>query len=140
MLNVTLISQRMQEIHFINHLEASGKIELSSSFHFHVNFANDNRSCCAKLYQSAKMKDDPDRLFISGEIVGIFRLDGMESDEDKREVHIQCYNQLFPYLQSTLSFVAASSGMPGFLLQKRPIDPEHILLSRTKPDRSPSER
>lgn len=134
MLNVTLISQRVQEIHFVNHIESSGKIELSNSFNFHVNFSNDNHSCRAQLYQSAKMKDDPDRLFISGEIVGIFRLDGLESDEDKRAVHIQCYNQLFPYLQSTLSFVAASSGLPGFLIQKRPMDPKQVLLNCTKSD------
>ena len=129
MLNVTLLSQRVQEIHFVNHIETSGKIELANSFNFHVNFSDDNRSCRAQLYQSAKMKDDPDRLFISGEIVGFFRVDGMASVEDKRAVHIQCYNQLFPYLQSMLSFVAAGSGLPGFLIQKRAIDPNQIVLN-----------
>lgn len=129
MLNVTLISQRVQEIHFINHIESSGKIEMTNSFNFHVTFAEDNRSCRAKLYQAAKMKNDPDRLFISGEIVGIFRVDGMESDKDRREAHVRCYDQLFPYLQSMISFLAAGSGLPNFLIQKRPIDPTRVTLN-----------
>ncbi len=136
MLNVTLISQRVQEIHFVNHIETAGKIEMTNRFHFHVNFSDDNRSCRAELYQSAQKKDDPDQLFLSGAIVGIFRLEGMETDQDKRVAHVLCYDQLFPYLQSMLTFVASGSGLPAFLIQKRAMDPNQIVLNHPTPEES----
>lgn len=136
MLHVTLISQRVQEIHFVNHITSSGKIELAQQFNFHVNFSDDSRSCRATLYQSVKRKDDPDQLFLSGEIVGIFRLDGVDTEQDRRTAHVQCYDQLFPYLQSLLSFVSASSGLPGLLIQKRLIEPDQIVLNPSVPDSS----
>ena len=70
MVTVTLATQRVREVHFVNHIDKSGQIQLSSSFNFHVDYAADNTRCVAKLYQSAQMKDDPDKLFISAEIVG----------------------------------------------------------------------
>ncbi len=129
MLNVTLMSQRVQELHFTNHIAVSGKIDLSNSFNFHVTFSEDNHSCRAELYQSAKSKADPEQLFLSGTIVGLFHVDGLETEQDKRMAHIACYDQLFPYLQSTLSFVAAGSGLPGFLLPKRALRPEQIVIN-----------
>ncbi len=98
MVTVTLATQRIREVHFVNHIDKSGQIQLSSSFNFHVDYAADNTRCVAKLYQSAQMKDDPDKLFISAEIVGIFNLQGVTDEDTKREAHVQCYDQLFPYL------------------------------------------
>ena len=63
MVTVTLATQRIREVHFVNHIDKSGQIQLSSSFNFHVDYAADNTRCVAKLYQSAQMKDDPDKLF-----------------------------------------------------------------------------
>ena len=40
---VTLINQRVREVHFVNHIDKSGQIQLASSFNFHVNYSNDNK-------------------------------------------------------------------------------------------------
>jgi hypothetical protein len=76
MVNVTLTSQRIREVHFVNHIEKSGQIKLGSSFNFHVDYAADNSRCVAKLYQSAQLMDDPDTLFVSVEIWGTYTLQG----------------------------------------------------------------
>lgn len=136
MVTVNLMSQRVQEVHFTNHITKSGQIQLESGFNFHVDYAADNQRCVAKLYQSARMKDDPDRLFVSVEIIGVFQLSGVVDDESKREAHVQCYNQLFPYLQSVVTQLAASSGMPGFLMKKNPMKRENIVFAKKEQPRN----
>lgn len=132
MVTVTLVTQRVREVHFVNHIDKSGQIQLASSFNFHVDYAADNTRCVAKLYQSAQMKDDPDKLFISAEIVGIFNLQGVTDEETKRDAHVQCYDQLFPFLQSTVNQLTTASGMPGFLLKKNPMKRENITFAQKK--------
>ena len=137
MVTVTLATQRVQEVHFVNHIDKSGQIQLKSSFNFHVDYTSDNKKCIAKLYQSAQMKDDPEKLFISAEIVGVFELEGVVDDETKREAHVQCYDQLFPVLQSTVTQLATASGMPGFLMKKTPMKRENITFA--KKDNAPAD-
>ena len=49
MVNVTLTTQRVREVHFVNRLDKSGQIKLSSSFNFHVDYAADNTRCVASI-------------------------------------------------------------------------------------------
>lgn len=130
MVTVNLVTQRVREVHFINHISKNGQIQLSSSFNFKVNYAADNSKCTATLYQSVQMKDDPDTLFISAEITGIFNLQGIVDDETKKDAHVQCYDQLFPYLQSTVAQLATASGMPGFQLKKNVMKRESITFGK----------
>ena len=127
---VTLINQRVREVHFVNHIDKSGQIQLASSFNVHVNYSNDNKQCVAKLYQSAQMKDDPDQFFTSAEIVGVFNLEGVVDEESKKDAHVQCYDQLFPFLQSTITQLTTASGMPGFLMRKNPMKRENITFAK----------
>ena len=138
MVTVNLISQRLREVHFVNHVDKSGQIQLTSSFNFHVDYAPDNSKCVAKLYQSAKMKEDEDKLFVSAEIEGIFVLEGVVDEETKREAHVQCYNYLFPYLQAAVNQLSSASGMPGFLFKKNPMRRENIVFTaKGKPQEPP---
>ena len=130
MVNVTLVSQRLREVHFVNRLNKSGQVQLTSSFNFHVDYAPDNTKCVARLYQSAKLKEDEEKLFVSGEIEGVFVLEGIDSEDAKREAHVLCYSHLFPFLQSAVTQLAAASGMPGFLLQKNMMKKENIVFSK----------
>lgn len=130
MVTVTLANQRVQEVHFVNRIDKSGQIQLKSSFNFHVDYTSDNSKCIAKLYQSAQMKDDPEKLFISAEIIGVFELSGVVDDETKRDAHVQCYDQLFPFLQSTITQLATASGMPGFLMKKTPMDRANVTFAK----------
>lgn len=138
MVSVNLINQRIREVHFTNRIDKPGQIQLESGFNFHMDYSADKQRCKATLYQSVRMKDDPDRLFISVEIVGLFSLQGVVDDESKRDAHILCYDQLFPYLQSTVTQLANASGLPGFLLKKNPMKRENITFAqKEKPEQPP---
>lgn len=52
------------------------------------------------------------------------------TDEVKRQVHGEVYDQLFPYMQSQCASLAAASGVPGLMLRKVPIDPNNIAINK----------
>ncbi len=130
MISVTLVNQRIREVHFINNLDKSGQIQLQNNFNFNVEYTANNTHCVAKLYQSARTRDDEDKLFLSAEIIGVFKLEGVVSEAAKKEAHVQCYNQLFPYLQSAVSQLASAAGMPGFMLIKNKVNPDGVVFGK----------
>ena len=64
------------------------------------------------------------------ELVGIFNCSNATTDEVKRQVHGEVYDQLFPYMQSQCASLAAASGVPGLMLRKVPIDPNNIAINK----------
>ena len=107
MANATLVSQKVQEIHLSNKLEQAGQIQLDSSFSLNVSFANDGTRCVGKLTQTLRDKEFAGGKFtMSVELVGIFNCTGAVTDEVKRQVHGEVYDQLFPYMQSQCANLA----------------------------------
>lgn len=125
MANAHLINQKLQEVHFHNKLDGSGQVQLKSGFNVNVNFTKEGNRCIARLYQSLKGGED-EKLFLSVDVVGVFDCEGIVTDDDKKEIHIQCYDQLFPYVQSTFSTLLSSSGINGFQLRKAQMTPDKI--------------
>lgn len=121
-----LVTHKVQEVHFINKIQQQGQIKLGASFNINVNFAKDGNRCIAKLYQSVKDDQDGEQLFVSVDLVGAFACEGVENDEDKKLIHAQCYDQLFPYVQSTITSLMQASGIPGFQLRKPMINTDNI--------------
>lgn len=125
-----LITQKVQEVHFINKLSQQGQIQLDSNFTFNVNFAKDGKRCIARIYQSIKDKEGGEQVFASVDLIGAFSCEGVEGDEEKKQVHAQCYDQLFPYVQSTIQSLMQSSGIPGFQLRKAVINTDNVQVGR----------
>ena len=130
----TLMNQTVREIHFNNDLERKHGTnrQLGSSFSFQVNYSPDGERCVAKLYHSLKDKEDEKLFFLSVEMLGVFKCEGVETEEDKKEIHTQCYDQLFPYMQSEVSHLCTASGMNGLVLRKAKIDPSQVVFNKAK--------
>lgn len=140
MANATLVNQKIQEIHLVNKLEKPGQIQLDSSFSLNVNFAPDGSRCLGKLQQTLRDKEFAGGQFtLTVELVGVFSCTGATSDEVKRQVHGEVYDQLFPYMQAQCASLAASSGIPGLMLRKAVIDPSTIAVNKAPggSDRNP---
>lgn len=125
-----LVTQKVQEVHFINKLSQQGQIQLDSNFTFNVNFAKDGKRCIARIYQSIKDKEGGEQLFASVDLIGAFACEGVEGDEEKKQVHSQCYDQLFPYVQSTIQSLMQASGIPGFQLRKAVIKADNVQIGK----------
>ena len=138
MAELNMISYKLQDLQFFNKLETAGQIQLENNFSFSVNYNQDNTRCMAKLYQCVKDKtDSPDhRFFVSVEVLGFFEVSGVLTDGDKRDFHILCYQQLFPYAEMLARQVCAAGGMPNFLLLRQRMSRDSVVVNR--PDSSDS--
>ena len=131
MSNATLANQKVQEIHLSNKLDQSGQIQLDSSFSLNVSFSSDGSRCVGKLTQTLRDKEHVGGKFtLSVELVGIFNCSGATNDEVKRQIHMEVYDQLFPYMQSQCATLTAASGLPGLMLRKAAIDPGSIAVNK----------
>ena len=132
MAQLSILTYKLQDLQYFNKLNTPGQVQMENNFSFSVNYNQDNTRCMAKLYQCVKDKtDSPDHLFfVSAEIVGIFEVIGSVTDEDKRDFHIQCYNQLFPYIETQVRQVCAAGGMPGFLLPRQKMTRENVVINQ----------
>ncbi len=131
MAELNMLSYKLQDLQFFNKLETAGQIQLENNFSFSVNYNQDNTRCMAKLYQCVKDKtDSPDhRFFVSAEIIGIFEVSGPLTDEDKRDFHVMCYQQLFPYAEMLVKQVCAAGGMPSFLLLRQKMTRDNVVVN-----------
>ena len=132
MAELNMLSYKLQDLQFFNKLETAGQIQLENNFSFSVNYNQDNTRCMAKLYQCVKDKtDSPDhRFFVSVELVGIFEVTGALTDEDKRDFHVMCYQQLFPYGETLVKQVCSAGGMPGFVLLRQRMSRDNVAINR----------
>lgn len=141
MANATLVTQKVQEIHLVNKLEKAGQVQLDSSFSLNVSFAPDGSRCVGKLQQTLRDKEFAGGKFtMTVELVGIFNCSDATSDQVKRQIHGEVYDQLFPYMQSQCAGLATGSGIPGLMLRKVVIDPNNIAVNKgggPGPDRNP---
>lgn len=131
MAELTMMTYKLQDLQFFNKLEAPGQIPLENSFSFSVNYNQDNSRCMAKLYQCVKDKTDgPDhRFFVSVEMAGFFEVAGPITDEDKRDFHVMCYQQLFPYAEMLTKQVCAAGGMSGFVLLRQKMTRDNVMIN-----------
>lgn len=132
MAELNMISYKLQDLQFFNKLDKPGQVQLENNFSFSVNYTQDNKRCMAKLYQCVKDKSDgPDhRFFVSVDLVGVFDITGPVTDEDKRDFHIACYQQLFPYAEMLAKQVCAAGGMPNFVLLRQKMSRDNVMINR----------
>lgn len=131
MAELNMLTYKLQDLQFFNKLDTPGQVPLENSFSLSVNYNQDNSRCMAKLYQCVKDKtDSPDhRFFVSVEVAGIFEITGSPSDDDKRDFHVMCYQQLFPYAEMLARQVCAAGGMPGFVLLRQKMTRDSVVVN-----------
>lgn len=135
MAELNMVSYKLQDMQFFNKLDKPGQVSLENNFSFSVNYTADNTRCVAKLYQCVKDKTDgPDhKFFVSVDMVGIFTITGTLTDEDKKDFHIRCYEQLFPYAEMLAKQTCAAGGMPNFILMRQKMSRDSVVLSKKNP-------
>lgn len=132
MAELNMLSYKLQDLQFFNKLDKPGQVQLENNFSYSVDYAPDNRKCVAKLYQCVKDKsaDQNHKFFISLELVGLFEITGEVSDEDKKDLHVQTYQQLFPYAELLARQTCAAGGMPSFALLRQKMSREQVSVNK----------
>ena len=59
----------------------------------------------------------------------MFDITGPVSEADKRLIHVQTYQQVFPYAEVLVKQLCAAGGMPNFVLLRHRMDPNQVSLN-----------
>lgn len=134
MISCKLISHKVTDLLVVVHLDGQEQLQLTFASPFSVRYTADNKHCCATLEQSAAMKDAPNKFHISLKIEGFFDLDGVQSEEDRKEVHVQCYRFLFPYAQMLIEQMSVNAGLPPLRVPPLNMTVDSVSFSNNSPN------
>lgn len=125
MSSVKLKGYAVNEIEFINELKTGGKLELKNELKYNVKYSEAQSRCIGecrfKVYHSTR----PDLFSIEINMRGFFEFD---PEADKRDVHHESYDELFPYVRALISTLTVNCGMPAVTIPKIEIDSENVVL------------
>lgn len=127
-MHLQLINQHAIKLHLNVDLKENQTLELENRFNFNVSYSDDNSQCKAILNTEVRSKDDPDTLFISVEIEGLFICDNIDNEEAKKEAHVLAYTLLFPYVQYMVSNIATSAGLPPIMIEMARMDSKDVIV------------
>lgn len=122
MADVELVSYKITKLNLIDNIPASGTLQLENAMGFDVKYEQDNSAAVAVLTGCISHRRNPDLFCIELEIQGLFKLNGINDNQAKKEAHVKCYDELFPFANQIMTYLAVNSGMQGFMLKKPPIE------------------
>ena len=127
-----MVSYKLQDMQFFNKLAQPGQVQLTNNFSYSVDYSPDNKRCVAKLYQCVKDKteDENHKFFVSVEMIGVFDIPGPITDEDKKDIHVQTYQQLFPYAEVLVKQLCAAGGMPTFTFLRQKMSRDRVVIKQ----------
>lgn len=131
MVDVELDSYKISKLKMNNDIPENGTVELENIVGFHM--IHEQNSCIAVLTVQIRHRQYPNMFAMELELQGLFRSNGIYDEDTEREAHIKCYDEMFPYANQIMTYLAVNSGMQGFALKKIPIEFASINFG-AKPD------
>ena len=120
------------KIHSSINIQTERKIQIENSFNLNINFDLKDKKCISTLTISSQCKEHLEWFDVSVTIIGIFTFDEISTVEQKKQIHSESYDMLFPYIQSVISDITAKAGLPAFMLEKAPINFDKIIVSENE--------
>ena len=113
-------------------IKDEGTIEIENRFGLTVDFDEKQENCMATFNVSAICKDHPEWFSVTVQVLGFFNCGKVKTDIEKKNVHAEAYDILFPYMQSIIAELTTKAGMPPFMLEKVNIDFSAIEIAKAK--------
>lgn len=108
----TLRAFKVTNVTFINDIKEQKKIELGFGYSYNVKYSNQN-TCVGEFTANITDKSNPDEFKISVTATGIFNF---QSGAVKEKIHIETYNDLFPYVRAFVTTLTSNAGIPPIIM------------------------
>ena len=103
---------KVTKIEFKNDIKEQKKIELGFGYSYNVKYSNQN-TCVGEFSVKVTDKSNPDEFSIQITALGIF---SFETGTQKEILHVETYNDLFPYVRSFLTTITSNGGIPPIIM------------------------
>lgn len=125
MIKVDMIGFKIVGLELLNRIQEAGPVQLGNRYDFDVKFNSEGVSC-ATIKETIEMVGHPELFHIDLALEGIFETEGVESMEDKKEAHLRCHDELFPYAKQIISHLCLDTGLPGLSIPKSRMELDKI--------------
>ena len=115
----------VNEMEFVNELRESGKLELKNELKYNVKYSEQQCECMGECRFKVYHSQRPDLFSIEVSVRGFFKY---EEGADKKELHAETYDQLFPYVRSLISTITVNCGMPPITIPKIKIGADNVVI------------
>ena len=100
---------KVAKMEFFNGLNSEGSVPLETNVQYRVQYNNKTETCVADCTVTVRSKDDPDKLHILVQMLGMFQCKG--GWVEQRELQQPTFRELFPYLRMTVTNLSTMAGM-----------------------------
>ena len=109
MKNTELLAVAAKNVSFNNDLNNGERIQIAFSYQYNVKYSQ-NGTCRGEFTAKAENKVDPKSFHINVTMIGTFKITNPQAT--KEELHVETYNEMFPYVRAFISSFTGLSGIP----------------------------
>ena len=127
---INLIYEKVTEIELKNNINSvTGEINIELTHEYNVSYSSDNKRCLSILRIGMQSKDKPELLTILCTVAGEFDIDEIQSEEEKKQIHVETYRHLFPYGRTLLAHLCTEAQLPPFYFPQMNMTTEDVRLT-----------
>jgi|GEM_PF-1897457 len=125
MAKVVLEGFNVKRIKYTNNLQKEEqKVELSNAISTNVKYNKEESKCvCSQALKITPSCVDVD-FCVEVEVTGLFSY----GEGERKEIHVEVCNKLYPYLQTTTASLMTIIGIPNFILPEFTVNPEDVVI------------
>lgn len=102
-------SQRVTEAEIRFKVDRPGNVAMENRFAYRALFSETN----AKAILTLDIADpEREKVVIRAVTEGLFSIDGVETDTDRKVVNTKCFRELFPHAKANIRALAEMAGIP----------------------------
>lgn len=129
-MKIEYVLTEIQELSFEKNITGETQIQIQTKTNYMVYYAEDGKSCIGEFVAEFAPVENPEQLQIKYRSRSLFNIyDTALEAEDKKQIHIEIYNRIFPMCNETIKQFCAMSGAPSISLPMMDMSNMEIIIN-----------
>ena len=129
---VRLLKIKYPQLRAVVEIPDDTEIETVNSVSMRADYRKDGQRMMLELEGISKSEEHPEWFDLYAKIVGVFECTPVETAEERKQLHLEGYDLLFPFLQSLFADFTVKAGLPPYHLEKPTIDFHDVIVESQK--------
>ena len=122
---VEMLYYKVNGISFNNRVPNGTELKLRNDVKYNINYFGEEKRCLGRL--DFRVTDENMQPFeIRVEMEALFRY---QEGDDQADIHVNTFDQIFPFLRQIIHTTTAVSGMPGLMIPMLHLDKNNVQVS-----------
>ena len=123
---------KISGINYENKVQNGTQLKLKNAVKYNVNYFGEENRCAGRLdFTVSDEQMNPFEIRIQMEAVFTY-----EDSDERADIHVESFAQLFPYLRQVISSVTSMSGMPALMIPMMRLNRESVNVNNINEEES----